>query len=50
MSVQHDLVFGTGGGQELRLDVFTPPPERSLRTAPPAISPWWQSQDTWAQV
>jgi acetyl esterase/lipase len=33
MGVQPDIVFGRGGGRELRLDLFTPAPEKSLRTA-----------------
>lgn len=32
MGVQPDIVFGRGG-RELRLDLFTPLPEKSLRTA-----------------
>ena len=33
MNVQPDIVFGKGGDRELRLDLFTPDPEQSLRTA-----------------
>jgi acetyl esterase/lipase len=33
MVVQPDIVFGRGGERELRLDLFTPDPEKSLRTA-----------------
>jgi acetyl esterase/lipase len=33
MNVQPDIIFGSGGGRQLRLDLFIPDPERSLRTA-----------------
>lgn len=33
ISVERDIVFGRGGGQELRLDVYRPPAGRSKRTA-----------------
>ena len=31
MNVQPDIVFGRVGDRELRLDIFTPDPEKSLR-------------------
>lgn len=33
MTFQADVVYGTGGGREVRLDVFSPHPSRNLRTA-----------------
>ncbi|GHO71702.1 hypothetical protein KSC_105940 [Ktedonobacter sp. SOSP1-52] len=33
MPLQSDIVYGTGSGRDLRLDLFLPDPQRSLRTA-----------------
>lgn len=33
MPLQSDIVYGTGSGRDLRLDLFLPDPQKSLRTA-----------------